>query len=97
MANYIVLFNLTSDGIEKIKDSPERVQDARQLFKKLGAEVTAFYALLGRYDTMFIISAPDDKTVAKACLAVSSRGNVRTETLRAFTESEYAEMISDLP
>lgn len=73
------------------------MRDAKHTFKMLGAEVISFYALLGRYDTMFIVNAPDDETVAKACMAIGSLGNVHTETLRAFTETEYNRIISELP
>lgn len=60
----------------------------------MGAEVKVFYSVMGRYDTVFIVEAPDDETVAKAALKVGSLGNVRTETLRAFTEDEYRNMIA---
>ena len=52
---------------------------------------------MGQYDIVLIVEAPDDRTMAKATLAVGSLGNVRTETLRAFTEDEYRKVIADLP
>ncbi len=97
MASYVVLFRFTTKGAEDIKSGSKRVEKAKQIFSKLGAQVTAFYALMGQYDTMVIVNAPDDETIIKACLAVASLGNVRTETLRAFTEAEYSRMISELP
>ncbi len=56
-----------------------------------------FYLTLGEYDAAVVIDAPDDETVAKASLAIGSLGNVRIETLRAFTEDEYRRMIGTLP
>lgn len=97
MATYIMLFSFTQKGIEYIKESPARVKAAKNLFRDLGAEVKAFYMVLGQYDTVFIVEAPDDETVAKAALAIGSLGNVRTETLRAFTEDEYQKIIAALP
>jgi len=52
---------------------------------------------MGRYDTVFIVEAPDDETVAKAVMALASLGNVSTETLRAFTEDEYRKIVAALP
>jgi uncharacterized protein with GYD domain len=97
MATFIVLFRFTEQGIKKIKESPGRVEKAKELFRNLGAEVKSFYMVMGRYDTVFIVEASDDETVARAILALASLGNVRTETLRAFTEEEYRKIISDLP
>jgi len=97
MATYIMLFRFTPEGIKNIKDSPARVKAAKKLFKDLGAEVTHFYTVMGRYDTVFILQAPDDETVARAALAVGALGNVQTETLRAFTEDEFAKIVAALP
>jgi uncharacterized protein with GYD domain len=52
---------------------------------------------MGQYDSVFTLEAPNDETAAKIALAISSRGNVETETLRAFTESEFKQMIAGLP
>ena len=97
MANFIMLFHLTEQGAGNIKDSPARVEAAKQSFKSVGVNVKEFYAVMGRYDTVFILEAPDDETVAKAALTISNLGNVRTETLRAFTENEYKKIIDSLP
>lgn len=97
MATYVMLFRFTEKGVQNIKDSPTRVEQAKELFRSLGAQVKEFYALMGQYDTIFIVEAPDDETIVKAALAVGSMGNVRTETLRAFTEDEFREMVAALP
>jgi len=97
MATYIMLFRFTRQGIQNIKESPARVEAAKQMFQAMGAKVKEFYSVMGRYDTVFILEAPDDETVAKAALAIGSLGNVRTETLRAFTEDEYKKIVAGLP
>ena len=63
----------------------------------MNAEVEMFYGLMGRYDTMFIVEAPDDETIVKAVATIGSLGNVQTETLRAFTEKEFRNIIEALP
>ncbi len=97
MSNYIVLFRFTDKGMENIKESPARVEAAKQLFRDMNAEVKEFFAVMGRYDTVFIAEAPDEDTIAKAVLAVCSSGNVHAETLRAFTEEEFKNITGALP
>ena len=98
MHTYLVLFGFTGQGIQKIKDSPARVEAAKKTVKAMGGETKAFYGILGsQFDTLFILEAPDDEAVAKMALAIASGGNVRTETHRLFTETEYRKVISALP
>ncbi len=97
MATYITLVNYTQKGIENIKESPQRLEAAKQAFQAMGAELKEFYLVMGRYDIILVSEAPNDETVAKGALALGSRGNVRTETFRAFKEDEYREIISSLP
>ena len=70
MANYVVFFGYTEQGIKNIKDSPARIEAAKKTFEGMGAKVEDFYLVMGmdRYDTMFIVEAPDDETVAQASL-----------------------------
>jgi len=97
MATYIILLRFTQQGIKNIKESPDRVDAAKQTFRAMGAEVKEFYSVMGKYDTVLVVEAPDDETIAKLTLATGSLGNVRTETLRAFTKDEYRKIIADLP
>lgn len=97
MASYLMLFKFSIQGIENISKSPDRVEAARRLARELGGEVTQFYGLMGRYDTMFILEAPDDETATKISAAIGSLGNVHVETMRAFSDSEYREILSGLP
>ncbi len=97
MAKYVLLSRFTQQGVQTIKDGPARLGAARQTFQRLGAELKEFYLTLGEYDAVVVVEAPDDETVAKASLAIGSLGNVRIETLRAFTEEEYREIVGTLP
>ena len=97
MATYITLLRFTEKGIENIKEGPARLDAAKQAFQAMGAELKEFYLVTGSYDAVVIGEVPDDETVAKLALMIGSQGNVRTETLRAFTEDEYRKIISGLP
>lgn len=97
MATYINLLRFTQRGIENIKESPARVESARKTYERLGAKVKDFYCVMGQYDAVLVAEAPDDETIAKIQLALGSLGNVRSETLRAFTEKEYRKIVAGLP
>ncbi len=97
MATYIVLINYTEQGIRNIKDSPSRLDAARQALKDMGGELKDTYLTMGAYDLVVIAEAPSDDVVASFALTVGSQGNVRTTTLRAFTEAEYRGIIQSLP
>ncbi len=96
MATYISMIRFTERGIGNIKESPARLEAARKEFEKAGAKLKDFYLVTGQYDAVVISEAPDDTTIAKLTLGLGARGNVRTETLRAFTEAEYRKIISSL-
>jgi uncharacterized protein with GYD domain len=97
MATYISLIKLTHQGITTIKEGPERLERGRETLNAFGSELRAFYLTLGRYDLVAISEAPDDTAAAKVALAIGSAGNVATETLRAFSEQEYREIVAALP
>ena len=97
MPTYITLFRWTQQGVEKVRESPARLDKARQLFQSMGGEVKAAYSVMGQYDFVIISEAPDDETIARISLTAGSQGAVRSETMRAFTEDEYRKIISELP
>jgi uncharacterized protein with GYD domain len=97
MATYITLLRWTQQGIQNVKESPKRLDAARKQFEALGAKVKDFYLVTGQYDMVLISEAPDIETATRLALGASSQGNVRTETLRAFTEAEYRKIIESLP
>jgi uncharacterized protein with GYD domain len=97
MATYISLVSYTQKGIENIKESPSRLDAAKELFRAIGGELKEFYLVMGQYDMIVISEAPDDETAARSALTLGSAGSVRTETFRAFTEDEYRKIIESLP
>jgi uncharacterized protein with GYD domain len=97
MVTYVFLVRYTQSGVESVKDSPNRLEAAKKLLRSLGVELKAFYLLMGQYDVLYIVEGKDEASVARAALALSSSGKIKTETLRAFTESEYRELIAGLP
>jgi len=97
MPTYISLIRYTQKGIEDIKESPARLDAAKQAFRAAGAELKQWYLVMGQYDAVVISEAPNDETVAKLALAIGSKGAVRTESFRAFTEDEYRKIIAALP
>ncbi len=73
MATYISLVSYTQKGIENIKESPSRLDAAKEGFRALGGELKEFYLVMGQYDMVVISEAPDDETAAKAALMLGSR------------------------
>lgn len=96
MATYISLVKYTQQGVQNIADSPARVDGFKKLCEQNGADLKGFYLTMGRCDLVVIIDAPDDATVAKIILNTSRQGNVGTETMRAFTEAEFRQIVSGL-
>ncbi len=88
MPTYIILANFTDQGIRNIKDSPKREDAFLKLCEKVGARVKDVYRTMGRYDVAAIVDAPDDVTMNAIVYSLGSLGNIRTETLRAFTRHE---------
>jgi uncharacterized protein with GYD domain len=93
MATYIVLGNFTDQGIRNVKDTRKRADALKEMAKKVGATVTQVYWTLGQYDIVAILDAPDDAAVTALLLAVGGLGNVRTQSLRAFTADEMGEIL----
>jgi uncharacterized protein with GYD domain len=97
MPTYLTLARWTQQGIEKVKESPARLDAFKRLVKSAGGEVKGFYMVTGQYDLVVISEAPNDEVMAKVALATGSKGGIKTETLRAFTEDEYRKIIASLP
>lgn len=97
MPTYLLLCNWTQQGIEKIKESPKRLEAAKGFFQEMGVELKSFHMLAGRYDMALFVEAKDEASLARTVLAQGSKGSIRTETLRAFSEDEYRKIIGSLP
>jgi uncharacterized protein with GYD domain len=96
MPTYVSLVRYTDQGVKTFKDLKSRLDDTRRAGESLGATLKGFYLTMGQYDAVVITEAPDDATVAKLALGAAGRGNVRTETLRAFTEDEAMRIAEEL-
>jgi len=94
MASYVMLVNWTEQGIQAYRDTLDRSETTRQLAEKLGASVKELYWTLGAYDVVGIVEAPDDETMTAVALALSSQGNVRTTTMRAFGPDEMRQIVA---
>src|SRR5712692_7715493 len=94
MATFVVLFNWTDQGIKSFKDSPSRVDAAKQAFADLGVEIRDIYWTLGAYDLVSVIEAPDAEAMIAAMLRLSSLGNVRTTTMRALGRGELEGVVA---
>jgi uncharacterized protein with GYD domain len=88
MPTFLVLGKLTEQGARGIKDSPKREEAFRKLCEKQNARVKDVYRTMGRYDLAAVVDAPDDITMSTLLYTLGALGNVRTETLRAFTSQE---------
>jgi uncharacterized protein with GYD domain len=97
MATYISLLRYTQQGITSLKQAPGRIDASRKAYKALGAELKALYLVMGRYDIVALVEAPDDTVAVKAALSLGSKGNVTSETLRAFSEEEFRKFVTELP
>jgi uncharacterized protein with GYD domain len=90
MATYVMLTNLTSEGVRTLKSNPTRVSEVNKEVEQLGIKVLAQYATLGQYDFVTVVEAPDDKTMAKASVELGSRGTMSSQTLAAIPAEELA-------
>ena len=97
MPMFILSLNWTDQGIRSVKESPKRAQAARELAKKVGVDIKEVYLTSGASDLVVIVDSPNGDNVAKFALALGSQGNVRTRTARAWPESEFKKLISELP
>ena len=89
MATYILLSNLTEAGAETIKKNPERIKEVDKELEAMGANVVAQYAVLGPYDFVNIVEAPDNQTIARMSAELSSRGSVRILTMAAIPIDDF--------
>ncbi len=96
MARYIELISWTGEGVKNVKDSPKRLDAARELAKKMGCEVRDMYMTMGAWDMVVIVEAPSDEAIAKFNLTLAMGGNVRTTTLKAFPEEAYRKIVAGL-
>ena len=93
MPHFVTLIRYTQQGIAKIKESPARLDAAKKAAEKLGGKLHSWYLTMGQYDAVMICEFPNDEAAAQFSLYVGALGNVTTETLRAFTEGEFRNIL----
>jgi uncharacterized protein with GYD domain len=94
--HYIILIRFTDQGIRNIKDTTRRADAIRSEAEKIGCKFTTYYWTFGEYDAIGILEAPNDEAAMEFGLKAGSLGNIRTRTLRAFTEEEIAKVTDKL-
>jgi uncharacterized protein with GYD domain len=96
MATYIVLANFTEQGIRNVKDTHKRAEAFKELAGKYGVKVKELFWTLGQYDIIATVDGPDDLSATALGLALSAKGNVRTQTLRAFGAGEMKQILEKI-
>ena len=93
MPDYIMLTNLTTEGVQTLKNNPTRVQEVNKEVEQLGVKVKDQWATLGQYDFITVVEAPDEKTMAKVSVELGSRGTMSSQTLAAIPADELAKAL----
>lgn len=96
MVTYVVLLKFTDQGIRNAKESPKRADAFRQMAQTFGATVKDIFWTQGRYDIVAIVDAPDESSAMSLGLSLGALGNVRTESLRAFSAAEMAAVVDKM-
>ena len=90
MPTYLMLTNLTAEGLRTLKNNPARVTEVNQEVEQMGGKVVTQYATLGDYDFVTVVEAPDEKTMAKVSVELGSRGTMSSQTLTAISADDLA-------
>jgi uncharacterized protein with GYD domain len=93
MPTFVMLTNLTADGVKTLKNNPGRVQEVNREVEQLGVKVVNQWAVLGQYDFITIVEAPDDATMAKVSVELGSRGTMTSQTLVAIPTEQLAQSL----
>ena len=94
MASYILLATYTEQGLKTVKDTVKRASTVKELAKKAGIDMKDTYWTLGQFDVVALFEAPDDATMTAFSLSVAKLGNVKTQTLRAFSGQEMSDVLA---
>ena len=97
MATYITVGNFTDQGIRGVRDTTKRAAAVREAAKKTGVAVKEIYWTMGQFDVIAIFDAPDDASMSAVALAIGAAGNVRGQTLRAYSREEMDAVLKKMP
>ncbi len=89
MPTYIMLSTLTPEGVQTVKNNPQRIKEVNREIEQIGAKVVAQWAVLGQFDFINVVEAPDEKTMAKVSLELGSRGTATYQSLAAIPIDEF--------
>jgi uncharacterized protein with GYD domain len=89
MPTYIMLTTLTPEGVQTVKNNPQRIKEVSKEIEQLGATVKAQWATLGHFDFVNVVEAPDEATIAKVSMELGSRGTAKYETLTAIPIDDF--------
>jgi len=93
MANFVFLVSFTDQGVRSVKDTTKRADAFVQMAERAGVTIRSLFWTLGRHDVVAIAEASDDETATAVALSLSTQGNVRTETMRAFSRDEMTAIL----
>ena len=93
MPTYVMLTNLTPEGVQTLKNNPGRVGEVNKKVEQLGVKVKDQWATLGQFDFITIVEAPDDTTMAKVSVELGSRGTMSSQTLAAMPAADLAKAL----
>ncbi len=94
MQKFIMLSKLTDEGRKTVKMRPERIKEVNEEIEKMGAKVVEQYAVLGEYDFINILEAPDNETISKVSIELGARGTIQLVTLAAISIEELASTLT---
>lgn len=89
MPTFIMLSTLTPEGVQTLKNNPQRIREVNKEVEQLGASVKGQWAVLGRFDFVNVIEAPDEQTMARVSLELGSRGTAKYESLSAIPVEDF--------
>jgi uncharacterized protein with GYD domain len=93
MATFVMLTNLTSEGVQTLKNNPSRIQEVNKEVEQLGVKVVNQWVTLGEYDFVSVVEAPDETTMAKVSIELGSRGTTTNETMAAIPAAEFTKAL----
>ena len=89
MSTYVMLTTLTDEGRKTVKSNPERIKEVNKEVEAMGVKIMAQYALLGQYDFLNIIEAPNNEVISRVAVELGSRGTLQTLTLTAINLDDF--------
>jgi uncharacterized protein with GYD domain len=93
MPTYVTLFKWTDQGVKDVKNAPARFDASKKLTEAMGGKILGLYVTMGEYDIVAVTEGPSDELASAVALSIATKGNAKTTTMRAFTESEFSAIV----